>query len=563
MASSQMTAPALEPPPFSQAAPLPKLTPEYMDKMYPEYLELIQAQVFFRHGERTPVKMRLRNQQQAWPFCQRANFLHSEFMKAVNRFIPREETMPVPNPHMVGGKDARYTEKTATLKCGLEYEPAKWSVRLEPSHLDNGMVDLSEEKEEKAWDPKACEMGQLSDIGLDTLYRTGAFLRSLYIDKLGFVPSDPEAASANRHNGKLSDWLYIRSTDYSRVIQSTHALLVGMYPGHPRSAWDGDWTAFNSDFLRLFPMHTRMHRHETMHGNFACYNFIKHFIDVTVDVDNRFKWINDVYRQTIDLRSIGQRTKEMLSKPHFGSNYHPIYDELVSLVAHGGKLPDDVSLDLMESLGAAAYYQWTKRIHFQQDQRLGFGRLADDIVQTMAQAAALSDEQLADSSRRPVLGPQTRGDQVLAPGGIREPRKDEVPKVPSLALYGGHDITVGPMSIIMGGQNHHRWLPFASTLTFELFKDRGSRNSSVQEEISDLPRPVTVPRDLKTKGYYVRVRLNDQVLQVPACEVPGKHHPQMGSSMCTLAAFFEHLEPVIATEEQLKKECGTMPVVEN
>ncbi|KAJ2635518.1 hypothetical protein GGF40_003559 [Coemansia sp. RSA 1286] len=554
---SEVPAPSLNPPAFSQAAPLPKLTTEYVAKMYPAYLELVQAQVFFRHGERTPVKLRLRDHQ-AWPFCQRANFLHSEFMKAVGRFIPREETMPVPNPQMVGGKDSRYTEKTATLKCGLEYEPAKWSVRLEPSHLDNGMVDLGEGgNRKKTWDPKTCEMGQLSDIGLDTLYRTGSFLRALYIDRLGFLPSNPESASTQ--GNKLSDWLYIRSTDYSRVIQSTHALLVGMYPGYPRSAWDGDWTSFNADFLRMFPIHTRFHKDETMHGNFACYNFIKHFVDVTVDEDNKFKWINDVYRQTVSLKSIGKRAKEMMGKPHFGSNYHPIYDELVSLVAHGDKLPEDVSLDLLESLGAAAYYQWTKRVYYQQDQRLGFGRLADNIVQTIAQAAALNKEQLADTSQRPALGSQKKGDLILAPGGIREPRKDEVPRVPKLALYGGHDITVGPMSIIMGATNR-QWLPFASTLTFELFKDK---NSSGALEPQNLPRPETVPRDLKTSGYYVRVRLNDQVLQVPTCEVPGKHHPKMGSSMCTLAAFFEHLEPVIASEKRLKAECGTMPVAED
>ncbi|KAJ2878354.1 hypothetical protein FB639_003410 [Coemansia asiatica] len=557
-----MTAPSPDPPPFSQAAPLPKLTPEYMDKMYPAYLELVQAQVIFRHGERTPLKMRLRNQQQAWLFCQRANFLHSEFMKAINKFIPREETMPVPNLQMIGSKDARYTEKTAIRKSGLEYEPAKWLARLTAASEDSGMVDISKKKERKAWDPKTCDIGQLSDIGLDTLYRTGAFLRSLYIDKLGFVPIDPESTSAGKNNGKLSDWLYIRSTDYSRVIQSTHALLVGMYPGHPRSAWNNGWTTFNADFLRLFPIYTRLIKNETLHGNEACYNFVKHFIDATVTEDNKLKWINDVYRQITNLQSIGKRAKEMLSRPHFASNYLPLHDELLSPVAHGGKLPDDVSMDLIESLGAAAYYQWNKRIQFQQDQRLGFGRLVDDIVQTMAQAAALSDEQLTDSSRRPVLGAQTKGDLVLAPGGIREPHKDEMPRVPRLALYGTHDITVTPMSIIMGGQNLYRWLPFASTLTFELFKDRNNNNSNVQEAF-DLPRPVTVPRDLKTKGYYVRVRLNDQVLQVPACEVPGKHHPQMGSSMCTLAAFFEHLEPVIVTEKQLEKECGTMLVVED
>ncbi|KAJ1843375.1 hypothetical protein LPJ73_005511, partial [Coemansia sp. RSA 2703] len=191
-------------PAYSQAAKLPTPTAEYMRTMYPPNLKLIQAQVFFRHGERTPVRTRLFDQS-TWPFCQRANHLHADFMKAVGRFVPRAEALPVPDLRRKG--DARYTEATGADKCGVEYEPAAWSVRLEPSKLDDGMGGGAKEQARGTWDPSACDMGQLTDVGLESLRRTGAFLRALYVDRLGFLPETPE----NPH-----DWLYARTTDYSR-----------------------------------------------------------------------------------------------------------------------------------------------------------------------------------------------------------------------------------------------------------------------------------------------------------------------------------------------------------
>ncbi|KAJ1935960.1 hypothetical protein FBU59_005215, partial [Linderina macrospora] len=234
-------------PSFSEAATLPELTPEYMGKYYPSYLELIQAQVFFRHGERTPIVTRFSSQAQ-WAFCGRANLLYSEFMKAIGQFVPRHEAMPSPNPDIIasGHDDPRYTKRTATLKSGIEYEPAAWSVRLtqdaQKTADGNSSGSDAVAAAENSWEPMTCltrisidctadpnysripyisrrsDMGQLTDIGLDSLFRTGSFLRSLYVDKLNFLPSTPE--------GKVSDYVYVRTTDYSRVIQSTHALLV-------------------------------------------------------------------------------------------------------------------------------------------------------------------------------------------------------------------------------------------------------------------------------------------------------------------------------------------------
>ncbi|KAJ1931768.1 hypothetical protein FBU59_006601 [Linderina macrospora] len=146
-------------PSFSQAATLPELTPEYMRKNYPPYLELIQAQVFFRHGERSPLVYRLSNQAQ-WAFCERANFLYSEFMKAIGQFVPRCEPMPSPNPDIIasGNDDPRYTKRTATLKSGIKYEPAAWSLRViqDAKKVVDGNAPGSSTiaKAEDSWDPK-------------------------------------------------------------------------------------------------------------------------------------------------------------------------------------------------------------------------------------------------------------------------------------------------------------------------------------------------------------------------------------------------------------------------
>ncbi|KAJ1951192.1 hypothetical protein FBU59_000313 [Linderina macrospora] len=248
-------------PSFSEAATLPELTPEYMRKHYPPYLELIQAQVFFRHGERSPVVTRFSNHAQ-WAFCERANFLYSEFMNAIGQFVPRHEAVPSPNPDIIasGHDDPRYTKHTATLKSGIEYKPAAWSLRLiqaaQKTSDGNSSGTDAVAAAENSWKPTTCDMGQLTDVGLDSLLRTGSFLRSLYIDKLNFLPPTPE--------GKVSDYIYVRTTDYSRVVHSTLALLVGLYPGYPQSTSADKWTIFNKEFLAMFPIFTRKSSLESM-----------------------------------------------------------------------------------------------------------------------------------------------------------------------------------------------------------------------------------------------------------------------------------------------------------
>ncbi|KAJ1856702.1 hypothetical protein GGH12_005266 [Coemansia sp. RSA 1822] len=516
---------AAPPPDYSEAAPLPELSDALMNQRYPAYLQLVQAQVFFRHGERTPMKARL-TKDEKWLHCERANYLHSEFMKAIGRFVPLSEEMPVPHPERIGSDSQKYTRKTATLKSGIEYEPAKWILRLGSKSAAAVAAN---------WTPASCGMGQLTDVGLDTLHRAGTHLRSLYADRLKLVPREP--------GDSARDWLYVRSTDYSRVLQSTHALLAGMFPSR-----NGSWPAFNKDFLRKFPIHTRLHHLETMHGNFGCFEFIKHFMDISCKDARQLKWIDDVYKQTVQLASIGDSARRMMDEPNFGSNFHIVYDELISLAAHGRPLPTDVEHDHVVNLGRVGHHQWMHPVHSVTGQRLGFGRLLNDIMQTMVQATTP-----ASKTR---IGAQHEGDLLLVPGGVRAPTAAETPGVPRLALYGCHDVTIAPLAIMMGSVDPN-WLPFASMLTFELFKDDATP-APQPAQCDALPKPSTLTQPVG-KDHYVRVLLNDQVLTLPTCQAHGKHHSRMGSSLCTLDAFLEHVAPIIATEEDYAKDCGTMP----
>lgn len=52
----------------------------------------------------------------------------------------------------------------------------------------------------------------------------GSHLRALYVDRLRFLSSQLKASD-----------VYVRSTDYSRTIESVQYLLGGLYPAKTRS----------------------------------------------------------------------------------------------------------------------------------------------------------------------------------------------------------------------------------------------------------------------------------------------------------------------------------------
>ncbi|KIY70843.1 phosphoglycerate mutase-like protein [Cylindrobasidium torrendii FP15055 ss-10] len=141
----------------------------------PPELTLEQVHVYIRHGERTPVGVRLAdapaNIPRNWQLCNRA----------------REYVASVVGP-------------------GQQDEKLKSRKLLE--RADGTVADGT------------CLLGELTDVGRQSTYNYGASLRELYINKLGFLP-----------NYLLSDApTYFRSTNMPRTIESLQQVMHGLYP---------------------------------------------------------------------------------------------------------------------------------------------------------------------------------------------------------------------------------------------------------------------------------------------------------------------------------------------
>jgi len=156
----------------------------------PPELELEQVHVYIRHGERTPVGVRMADPPASipthWMFCHTAR----NFRAAVASASPA-----VPGVRgLVDGGEAQHQESLRTVRVV--------------------------ERPDGSAAPGECLLGELTDIGRQTTYDYGRALRQLYIDKLGFLPD-----VARSH-----DDIYLRSTNVPRTIESLQQLVQGLYP---------------------------------------------------------------------------------------------------------------------------------------------------------------------------------------------------------------------------------------------------------------------------------------------------------------------------------------------
>ncbi|CAM9970565.1 unnamed protein product, partial [Phaeothamnion confervicola] len=77
----------------------------------------------------------------------------------------------------------------------------------------------------KSWSPGACAPGQLTEAGLRQHLSLGAALRRAYQSRLGGLAGGGGAGLA------ADGGIYVRSTDYTRTLQSAGALLLTLLPG--------------------------------------------------------------------------------------------------------------------------------------------------------------------------------------------------------------------------------------------------------------------------------------------------------------------------------------------
>ncbi|KAJ3555289.1 hypothetical protein NP233_g12246 [Leucocoprinus birnbaumii] len=148
----------------------------------PAGLELEQVHVYVRHGERTPVGIRLANAP--------AN-------------IP---------PHWKMCKTARRFQAAVAEMTDMPGTQKGWNgvhqVRRVVERQDGSAVDGE------------CLLGELTDVGRQSTYNYGIALRQLYVNRLGFIPDVLENTRS----------VYFRSTNMPRTLESLQQIMHGLYP---------------------------------------------------------------------------------------------------------------------------------------------------------------------------------------------------------------------------------------------------------------------------------------------------------------------------------------------
>ncbi|KAG8830654.1 hypothetical protein FRC18_007770 [Serendipita sp. 400] len=168
---------------YKSMAPNP--SPTRLDpEAYPEAppgLALEQVHVYIRHGERTPVGVRMNRPPASipehWPMC----------------FAGRKFSAPVWEPSTI--LNEAYSAATVDLNRVVE--------------LRNGSAT-----------PGVCMLGELTDIGRTSTHEYGKALRRLYIERLRFLPDSYQGISP----------VYYRSTNVPRTIESLQQVINGLYP---------------------------------------------------------------------------------------------------------------------------------------------------------------------------------------------------------------------------------------------------------------------------------------------------------------------------------------------
>jgi acid phosphatase len=139
------------------------------------------------------------------------------------------------------------------------------------------------------------------------------------------------------------------------------------------------------------------------------------------------------------------------------------------------------------------------------------------------------------------------------------------------AMSGCHDTTLAAALVSLGAFENEKWPPFTSHIAFEMFKKRNSSTSKtttappVQQPMGQKSqswwsslfgstktfkeeglepegiarKPIvdlTASQRDELKDFYVRIRYNDKIMQVPGCKAEGKHLDG-DTTFCTLEAF--------------------------
>ncbi|KAJ6590608.1 histidine phosphatase superfamily [Mycena vulgaris] len=412
----------------------------------PQELQLEQVHVYVRHGERTPVGIRLAS------------------------FIPE---------HWVMCKTGR---KFQSPVSGNIEEPGA-TVRIKR---------IVERKDGAAMEG-LCLLGELSDIGRQSTFHYGAALRSLYVDRLGFLPD------LLQKRGEV----YFRSTNMPRTIESLEQVIYGLYPTtkcHPTA---------------VPTLLVRNGRDENLLGNTMSCKRLEYlqigFAQAAAAAYNQtLEPLDKHVSKYLDGRPI-----RIDGKPRASG----VMDTIRASIAHGIKVPpefeDKTIVDVIEH---AVVNEWFADSRFtlvwfyslalvgtdpwpstpdrtQEVRRLGLGPLLSDLSQKMQQKVDRGDE---------------------------DPLK--------ILVHSTHDTALAALCSTLDVFDE-KWPAFTASITFELFKK--SQPADKRSYLQTILSPFTAAANPE---YFVRMRYQNKNMALPICADEGKH--LAGSpEFCTLAAF--------------------------
>ncbi|KAJ2559372.1 hypothetical protein EV175_000372 [Coemansia sp. RSA 1933] len=273
-----------------------------------------------------------------------------------------------------------------------------------------------------------CDVGELTDKGKAQHHLLGTQLRSVYIDKLGYLPQ--ELSSTNE--------LYARTTYIWRTKNSAESLLGALWPKR----------GISPDVA--IPLHTYPKEIETMYGNSdACprINTLVANISQSAHYQDFLKEQGPLMAKLAAIMGVKNAS--------WDDSWDGYFDVLNARKCHG-KPP----ICIPSLTGADANGKGGKSC-----------TTDEDVVQVLRNANYEWSLKYRDNSLAKELTTLTIGSFV---GTLRDHMAGRVAgKVgtPKLALYSGHDSTIWPLLAVLGASNKNAmWPPYASNLIFELWK---------------------------------------------------------------------------------------------
>ncbi|KAK9469846.1 histidine phosphatase superfamily [Lipomyces arxii] len=456
--------------------PLP--TQSQLKKLYPTDLELVNVQILFRHGERTPVRARFQTWglQPFWPFC-----------KIARHFTQTVVTYPNENTSTF-----EYVRRLESVAKNLPY-----NVPVPASGFKSGEHD------------DLCMLGELTDLGRETGFKLGDRLRWLYVDQLKFLPT-----MFMDH-----DNFYFRSSHVARSNETLMSLFNGLYPPMYRKGG-----LLPIIYTRLFPQENAYPNDENCRrlselGYMFSEIAAQRWNPILADYPS--KKLKDVLPDGVAIDGSPRASG--------------VFDTWSACVAHGVALPEGFSdKRVTEELRAAVMDEWYLGVQQSREYRtLAVGALVGDFLHRMK--LAVTDDHKDHVRKHFFTFPEDTKESKkekavkLALYGSHDTTIASV-----LHALNAFDNLWPPFTtdlrfeLFAKSGRLNPDMPDAATKPPSVLDSA----SSSESELNLTPIVPAVPK----REYFVRLTYNDKVLQLPGCAKAGDHLAG-DKSLCTMAAF--------------------------